>query len=767
MAFKNIPLTIDTMIRNPVPVEGINQEDNVELNIVVTENKTPKDLSGQTIKVYVRRIDGTLVEQTNQITPTNARKGEVTVKLKNSAFNKEGYALFQLDVSDSIGRITSSYATFKIGKGLVSGEAIANTNEVNALKQIEEYVKKANQELETFDQTVITIKKDEAIRQENERVRIENEEQRKLALKEYQPKNDEELQTENKKIVGAINEVSEKALVNGNEIKELKIGIEGEEFETASDSLNYQIGVISSNRLKKGTNLFDKRLAIKGKYIGVNGEITTNKLGFLTNYIKVENEEKYRNNWCDKIIALNSRKEYIKQLIVGSGGFIIDDENIKYILGCGAIEKLSETMIYEGTNQLSYEEFKTFFEADFAKLSYELREKSLKKENFNTDIVDENSCSFILKSKNLFDKSKVTKGYYIDPGTGRLIENESFWVSDYIEVSPNTQYTIRYKNQFSEFENKNGVGYNGGGGYSDDINAESSTFITKKNTKFVRFCGHNTQLDTDQLEKGDAFTGFVEHGYKIREDLLPVIKLPIVPERNKTPKETIARIFDKSKHTNIKLVGDSITHGQGGTGFKQDGEVIGTFFNDEYRRNPNGHCWANSFRDYLQEKFNCTVTNNAVMGTSTVELVNNFDTLISDSDDIVICMYGTNNRINNYGKSSFEPNLQTIIDKCKAKDIDLILMASIPTSVAQEENKTETNFHMEDVNHSIAKVCYKNDIEYVNVYQRFLEYCRFTKTPIDNLLADGLHPNDTGYDVIFDIVCGELGIAIKRDGATW
>lgn len=181
MAFKKIPLTIDTMIRNPVPIEGINQEDNIELNIVVTENKTPKDLSSQTIKVYVRRIDGTLVEQTNQITLTNARKGEVTVKLKNSAFNKEGYALFQLDVSDSIGRITSSYATFKIGKGLVSGEAIANTNEIEALKKVEEYIKKANQELETFKQTVAEINENEATRQENEVVRVREEASRNEA----------------------------------------------------------------------------------------------------------------------------------------------------------------------------------------------------------------------------------------------------------------------------------------------------------------------------------------------------------------------------------------------------------------------------------------------------------------------------------------------------------------------------------------------------------------------------------------------------------
>jgi hypothetical protein len=259
MAFKKIPLTIDTMIRNPVPVEGINQEDNIELNIVVTENKTPKDLSSQTIKVYVRRIDGTLVEQTDQITPTNASKGEVTVKLKNSAFNKEGYALFQLDVSDSSGRITSSYATFKIGKGLASGEAIANTNEVNALKQIEEYVKKANKELETFKQTVVEINENEATRQENERIRIKNEKERELVisgitekikgkydnvilqgyelrfysegilkktinipvgingeidLSGYQTKEDETLITHKKDVIGAINELSSEVLLN-------------------------------------------------------------------------------------------------------------------------------------------------------------------------------------------------------------------------------------------------------------------------------------------------------------------------------------------------------------------------------------------------------------------------------------------------------------------------------------------------------------------------------------------------------------------------
>lgn len=217
MAFKKIPLTIDTMIRNPVPIEGINQEDNTELNIVVTENKTPKDLSNQTIKVYIRRIDGTLVEQTDQITPTNASKGEVTVKLKNSAFNKEGYALFQLDVSDSIGRITSSYATFKIGKGLVSGEAIANTNEIEALKKVEEYIKKANQELETFKQTVAEINENEATRQENEVVRVREEASRNEAEAIRTQQEATRKEKENERVQAEIQRIADEEVRRENE----------------------------------------------------------------------------------------------------------------------------------------------------------------------------------------------------------------------------------------------------------------------------------------------------------------------------------------------------------------------------------------------------------------------------------------------------------------------------------------------------------------------------------------------------------------------
>ena len=42
-------------------------------------------------------------------------------------------------------------------------------------------------------------------------------------------------------------------------------------------------------------------------------------------------------------------------------------------------------------------------------------------------------------------------------------------------------------------------------------------------------------------------------------------------------------LFNGEKTVNVKLLGDSITHGAGGTGYKQEGDPIV----EHFRRNPN------------------------------------------------------------------------------------------------------------------------------------------------------------------------------------
>ena len=128
-------------------------------------------------------------------------------------------------------------------------------------------------------------------------------------------------------------------------------------------------------------------------------------------------------------------------------------------------------------------------------------------------------------------------------------------------------------------------------------------------------------------------------------------------------------------------------------------------------------------------------------------------------------MIGTNDR-HVTTKSQYYANLQTIYNYCSECGVDIIFMACIPSSVAVEES--QTNYHMEDVDHVVMKVSAYYQQEYISVYKHFIEYCRSTGVTIDSLLNEGgLHPNDTGYEVMFEIICNALGIATKRDGATW
>jgi len=380
--------------------------------------------------------------------------------------------------------------------------------------------------------------------------------------------------------------------------------------------------------------------------------------------------------------------------------------------------------------------------------------------------VTEDKVTFISKSINLFDKSNITNGFYIDSGTGVLIANASFWVSDYIEVKTLLPYTLRYKNQMAIFTNdkKYIAGING---YSQDTTVTSTplTITTDANTQYARISGHISQLETDQFEQGSAFTSFVEFkDIKIDDGLISKYVASQISNNFVLPKKIMSKIFDASKTWKIKLIGDSITHGVGGTGFSQDGDIITTLWGSTViHKNPNGYCWANLFKSYFESKFTCTVTNNACSGMSTDEAVGNLSTFIADTDDIVICMLGTNNR-GNHSTVDFKAQLQTIYDYCASKNIDIIFMASVPSSITNENTYV---YHMEDINHDIAKVSYNNKLDYVDVYQGLMDYCDLKNVTIDSLLADGIHPNDAGYKVIFSIICKNLGIALKRTGATW
>ena len=238
---------------------------------------------------------------------------------------------------------------------------------------------------------------------------------------------------------------------------------------------------------------------------------------------------------------------------------------------------------------------------------------------------------------------------------------------------------------------------------------------------------------------------------------------------NKDVAKIISKVVLAEQTVRIKLLGDSITHGVGGTGFEQNGEPI----IEGFARNNDGYCWAKLFKEHMESQYNCIVTNNACTGTKIEFIIDNFEKLVDSNDDIVICVIGTNNRHQYFNDTpkhtkcehmeKFYGNIIKLYDKFKKAGKVVIFIANIPASEKNEKDGADfwRIFHMNDVNDLYMKASTVCGFPFISLYMAFLEYCDSKEITVDSLLADGLHPNDNGHDVMFKIMMKELGIAIK------
>ena len=65
---------------------------------------------------------------------------------------------------------------------------------------------------------------------------------------------------------------------------------------------------------------------------------------------------------------------------------------------------------------------------------------------------------------------------------------------------------------------------------------------------------------------------------------------------------------------------------------------------------------------------------------------------------------------------------------------------------------------MSDINNIYKQLEKDCGIYLISLYDLFSEYCEENNVTVDSLLSDGLHPNDKGYKVMFDLLIEALGI---------
>lgn len=267
----------------------------------------------------------------------------------------------------------------------------------------------------------------------------------------------------------------------------------------------------------------------------------------------------------------------------------------------------------------------------------------------------------------------------------------------------------------------------------------------------------------------NTVVGFIPYAASANTFSVPFANFRVVYKQFIQPSvldELLPMLVNQTKEYHIKLVGDSITAGVGGTGYDPSSTGGGALITTGVYQNVRGTCWANSLKAYLEAKFaGVTVTNNGYSGATSQWIVEHFSDFVSETDDLVICMIGTNNRNTTGDLNRLYINLQRIVDRTEALGIPIILMSCIPASIANEQ--VQSVLHMEDIDMIVGAVARKNEVPWISVYKLMREYLQSTSTTLDSLLADGLHPNDAGYAVMYQLITKALGFATPIDGYTW
>ena len=203
---------------------------------------------------------------------------------------------------------------------------------------------------------------------------------------------------------------------------------------------------------------------------------------------------------------------------------------------------------------------------------------------------------------------------------------------------------------------------------------------------------------------------------------------------------------------NIVLLGDSIVEGYGSSDYSSTGDKISNNVKEAHR-NVGKLCWGNKFVDYMTSNYaGCSVVNNGIGGFTCQQVYENLDNLVPVNTDVVILSVGTNDRNASDKGVAITNYVRKILLHLLEKGIQPILLTNTPLMNTIAPNNAGT------IKSAIIKAANDCDVVCYDVYGNFNYYLWEHNIDIGNAMNDDLHPNDLGYDIMFNIIRKELGV---------
>ena len=463
----------------------------------------PFDLSNRTVRVYAIKPDKT--EIFNDLAINDASKGYCTLELTSQCLASAGVVKMELYISESGKVLTSIPFELEVIPCINTDNGVISTNEFSAL----EVALSSLQGYDNLRREIVQARKGH----ETVGKRLDNFDSQ-LELKADLTYVDTKIGNmgNTKTFKGSCMFSALPTEANVDDYwyvtdKSTNYCWNGTTWVDIGDNLNIGDGTITTSKLAfapvigiKSKNLFNKETVTTGYYVDyTTGKLLSNDSYSASEFIMVESNTQYCKNTTHQFAFYDVNKTYISG--INTDKVFTTPSNCRYV-------RLS---VKDSTlNSLQFE--KGSVQSDYVDFNYNLLDintvpnKSITKEKLAFSTVE------LEKSKNLFNKETVTTGYYVDYRTGKLLSNDSYSASDYIEVESDTIYSKVTTNQFAFYDvNKT---------YISGINTDK-VFTTPSNCKFIRISVKNESLDSEMLVENDNVGTYESFGSFIPKDLLP------------------------------------------------------------------------------------------------------------------------------------------------------------------------------------------------------------------------------------------------------
>ena len=320
----------------------------------------------------------------------------------------------------------------------------------------------------------------------------------------------EELYVEKKRIDVLVK--TENGATDGNsELLDIRVGYDGTEYNIAGDAVREQVNELSKNIDKINDRTYKQFTFIDSFISPTHGTVETanGKGRYCTDFILIDNKEdihifaEFNNMYVAALCYYDKNKNFLSSVVS------VDDANVEHVIYSSDIPKKAKYVRASTRDDLldrsyikntSLNNLVTMMSDDLLSEVDEIERNYLKKD----------------KSKNLFDKNKATIDVYLTSGghTSSLVD---YYVSDYIEVEPDTSY------YFGD------IGVTAGGGctvfFNEDkeiISAHQGSALTNPiktplGCKFLRTTGRDlSTMETAQIEKGTIPTAYTPY-YELKD----------------------------------------------------------------------------------------------------------------------------------------------------------------------------------------------------------------------------------------------------------